>query len=210
MAPDDSLLNSFITLLVILDPPGLIPVFLGLTVGMNQNERRQTALTASFISFGILVVFALAGISILATLGISLGAFRIAGGILLFFIAFEMIFEKRAERKEKTIEVAITRDHIRNIAAFPLAMPLIAGPGTISATILMASKHHNLHGTMATLLVAGGAIFICYLFMLLASPIEKIIGGTGRSIVTRLFGVLLAALAVQFVADGIRTLFLPV
>ncbi|RCL00561.1 MAG: multiple antibiotic resistance protein [Candidatus Tokpelaia sp. JSC189] len=207
MILDDNLLNTFITLLVVIDPPGIIPVFLVLTVGMNRNEQRQTALTASCISFSILIVFAFAGMSILTTLGISLGAFRIAGGILLFFIAFEMIFEKRAERKEKTVEVAITRDHIRNIAAFPLAIPLIAGPGTISATILMASKHHGLDGAIATLLVAGGATLTCYLFMILASPVEKIIGGTGRSIVTRLSGVLLAALAVQFVADGIRTLF---
>ncbi|RCL01963.1 MAG: multiple antibiotic resistance protein [Candidatus Tokpelaia sp. JSC188] len=206
MILNDNLLNTFITLLVVIDPPGIIPVFLVLTVGMNQNEQRQTALTASCISFSILIVFAFAGMSILTTLGISLGAFRIAGGILLFFIAFEMIFEQRAERKEKTVETAITRDHIRNIAAFPLAIPLIAGPGTISATILMASKHHGLDGVIATLLVAAGAILTCYFFMMLASPVEKIIGNTGRSIVTRLFGVLLAALAVQFVSDGIRTL----
>jgi len=209
MIPDDSWLNAFITLLVILDPPGLIPIFLGLTVGMNRSERRQTALTTSFISFSILALFAFAGLQILAILGISLGAFRIAGGILLFFIAFEMIFEKRMERKEKTVEIAITRDHIRNIAAFPLAMPLIAGPGTISATILMASHHHDLRGIITTLFVVIGAILICYLFMRLASPIEKLIGDTGRSIVTRLFGVLLAALAIQFVADGVRTLFWP-
>jgi len=209
MTPDDSWLNAFITLLVILDPPGLIPIFLGLTVGMNRSERSQTALTASLISFGILTLFVLAGMQILAMLGISLGAFRIAGGILLFFIAFEMIFEKRMERKEKTIEVAITRDHIRNIAAFPLALPLIAGPGTISATILMSSKQRDLPGIMTTMLVVIGAISICYLFMRLTSPIERLIGDTGRSIVTRLFGVLLAALAVQFVADGVRTLFWP-
>jgi len=188
MIPDDSWFNAFITLLV----PG---------------ERRQTALTASLISFSILVIFTLVGLQILAILGISFGAFRIAGGILLFFIAFEMIFEKRIERKEKTVEAAITRGHIRNIAAFPLAMPLIAGPGTISATILMARKNHNLHGVITTLLVVSGAILISYFFMRLASPIERVLGDTGRSIVTRLFGVLLAALAIQFVADGMRTIF---
>ncbi|RCL01649.1 MAG: multiple antibiotic resistance protein [Candidatus Tokpelaia sp. JSC085] len=207
MIPDDSWFNAFITLLVILDPAGLIPIFLGLTANMNPGERRQTALTASLISFSILVIFTLVGLQILAILGISFGAFRIAGGILLFFIAFEMIFEKRIERKEKTVEAAITRGHIRNIAAFPLAMPLIAGPGTISATILMARKNHNLHGVITTLLVVSGAILISYFFMRLASPIERVLGDTGRSIVTRLFGVLLAALAIQFVADGMRTIF---
>ncbi|RCL03772.1 MAG: multiple antibiotic resistance protein [Candidatus Tokpelaia sp. JSC161] len=209
MLPDDSWLNAFITLLVILDPAGLIPIFLGLTAEMSQNERRQTAIIASFLSFGILATFTLAGLQILAILGISFGAFRIAGGILLFFIAFEMIFEKRIERKKKTVKVAITRGHIRNIAAFPLAIPLLAGPGTISATILMARKHYNLYGVISTLLVVLGAILIAYLFMRMASPIEKLLGETGRSIVTRLFGVLLAALAIQFIADGMNNLFRP-
>lgn len=176
---------------------------------MNRDEKHQTALTVSLISFGILVVFAVAGLQILATLGISLGAFRIAGGILLFFIAFEMIFEKRMERKEKTIEVAITRDHIRNIAAFPLVLPLIAGPGTISATILMAYRHYSWNSVLTALLVVTGAVAVCYFFMRLATPIEKLIGRTGRSIATRLSGVLLAALAVQFVADGLRAFFFP-
>lgn len=204
----NSWLHAFITLLVTVDPPGLIPIFLGLTYSMNRQEKHQTALIAAFIAFGILTLFALGGLQILATLGVSLGAFRIAGGILLFFIAFEMIFEKRAERKEKTAEAAVTRDHIRNIAAFPLAIPLIAGPGTISATILMASNNHGFNDALITLLVLLITIIIAYLFMLLAAPFEKLLGNTGRSIVTRLFGVLLAALAIQFVADGIRTLFL--
>jgi len=204
----DSWLHAFITLLVTVDPPGLIPIFLGLTFSMNRQEKQQTALTASLIAFGILTLFALGGMRILATLGISLGAFRVAGGILLFFIAFEMIFEKRAERKEKTAKTAVTRDHIRNIAAFPLAIPLIAGPGAISATILMASHNHGFNGAAIMLLVLLATIIIAYLFMLMAEPFEKLLGNTGRSIVTRLFGVLLTALAVQFVADGTRTLFL--
>ncbi|AQS41546.1 MAG: MarC family membrane protein [Candidatus Tokpelaia hoelldobleri] len=204
----DSWLQAFITLLVTVDPPGLIPIFLGLTYSMNRHEKHQTALTASLIAFGILTLFALGGMQVLAMLGISLGAFRVAGGILLFFIAFEMIFEKRTERKEKTAEVAVTRDHIRNIAAFPLAIPLIAGPGAISATILMASHNHGFDDAAIMLLVLLATIIIAYLFMLLAVPFEKLLGNTGRSIVTRLFGVLLAALAIQFIADGIRTLFL--
>jgi len=209
MILDERWLNEFVTLMVILDPPGLIPIFLGLTVGMNSSQQRQTALTASVIALCLLAVFALGGAQILAALGISTDAFRIAGGILLFYIAFEMIFEKRQERKQSTVKTALTRDNIRNIAAFPLAMPLIAGPGTISATVLMAGRHHDVRGILTTLFVLCLVILICYGVMLLASPIERLIGSTGRSILTRLFGVLLSAVAVQFVVNGLRALAWP-
>ncbi|WP_297322620.1 MarC family protein [uncultured Bartonella sp.] len=201
------LLNAFITLLVTIDPPGLVPIFLGLTHGMTHSERKSTAIAASVISFAILIAFALIGGAILESLGISLGAFQIAGGILLFAIAFEMIFEKRSERKQKTVRTAVTKDHIHNIAAFPLALPMIAGPGAISATILMASKNPGFIGTVISCSVILISVFVCYGFMLLALPIDKILGETGRTILTRLFGVILAALAVQFVANGIITLF---
>lgn len=201
------LLNALIMLLVVLDPPGLIPVFLSLTVGMTKSQRRQTAMVASVLSLFILFVFALGGMSILQTLGISLGAFQVAGGILLFATAFEMIFGNRTERKEKTAMEAITHDHIRNIAAFPLAMPLIAGPGSISATILMASNHHGFGGAVFVIAVILIAIIVVYAFLLLSDPIDRVLGATGRSILTRLFGLLLAALAVQFIADGILLLF---
>ena len=126
MASSETLINALTTLLVTLDPPGLAPVFLALTVGMTRDQRSQVALRGSIIAFGILAVFALFGLAILNLLGISLGAFRIAGGLLLFWISFEMIFEKRQERKEKTSEIAITRDQLHNLAVFPLALPLIA------------------------------------------------------------------------------------
>lgn len=203
------LLNALITLLVVLDPPGLVPVFLSLTVGMNKAQRRQTAFVASFISLFILLIFALGGLAILNVIGVSLSAFQIAGGILLFTIAFEMIFGDRTERKEKTAQESITRDHIRNIAAFPLAMPLIAGPGSISATILMAGEHKGFLGAVFALSIIFLAIIVVYAFLLLANPIDRLLGSTGRSIVTRLFGLLLAALAVQFIADGILKLFFP-
>ena len=136
----DSLFNAFVTILVTIDPPGLAPLFLALTRGMNRDERRQVGLRASIIGFAVLALFAVAGASILAVFGITLPAFRVAGGFLLFYIAFEMIFERRQERKEKTSETAITRDHMHNIAVFPLALPLIAGPGAISATILLSDS----------------------------------------------------------------------
>ncbi|ATU91795.1 MarC family protein [Phyllobacterium zundukense] len=206
MAYSDTLLNALVTLMVTIDPPGLAPLFLALTRGMNRKERSQVGLRASLIAFIVLTVFAVAGAQILALFGITLGAFRIAGGLLLFWIAFEMIFERRNERKEKSAEVAITKDHIRNIAAFPLAIPLIAGPGAISATILLAGTLSDATSRLALI----GIILICiatsYVVFLLAERVDRFLGETGRSILTRLLGVILAALAVQFVADGIKTL----
>ena len=206
MATTATLLNAFTTLLVTTDPPGLAPIFLALTAGMNSAQRRQTALRGTLVAFGILVFFALTGAGVLSVLGISMPAFRIAGGFLLFYIAFEMVFEKRQERKEKSTEIAITRDHIQNLAVFPLAIPLISGPGSISATILLAG---NLPAPFprAQLIVVIAFIFVLiYVALLIADQIDRILGQTGRAILTRLLGVLLSALAVQFVIDGYRAI----
>lgn len=208
MPSADSIFNAFVTILVTIDPPGLAPLFLALTKGMNRSERRQVGLRASIIGFLVLALFAVAGAAILSVFGITLPAFRVAGGLLLFFIAFEMIFERRQERKEKSADTAITRDQIHNIAAFPLAIPLIAGPGAISATVLLSGSMDGL----AAQIVLVGVILVCialtYLVFLLAERVDGLLGQTGRSILTGLLGVILAALAVQFVADGIRALVL--
>jgi multiple antibiotic resistance protein len=185
MSHIDLLINALTTILVTIDPPGLAPIFLSLTTGMSRHERFLVARRGTLIAFFILSAFALFGNGILGLLGISIGAFRIAGGLLLFWIAFEMIFEKRNERKEKTGEAAISRDHIHNIAVFPLALPLIAGPGAISATILLSGSFS------ATIDIA--------------ERIDRFLGVTGRAILTRLLGVILAALAVQFVVDGVKS-----
>ncbi|HWK15389.1 MAG TPA: MarC family protein [Rhizobiaceae bacterium] len=202
----DAVFNAFVTLLVTIDPPGLAPLFLALTAGMNRTERMQVGVRASVIGFVVLAIFAVAGTAILAVFGITLPAFRVAGGLLLFVIAFEMIFARRNDRKEAQADVAITIDHIRNVAAFPLAIPLIAGPGAISATVLLSG---TFAGPLA-LATLVGIILVCllatYLVFLLAERIDGFLGETGRSILTRLLGVILAALAVQFVADGVRAL----
>jgi len=202
----DAVFNAFVTLLVTIDPPGLAPLFLALTAGMNRAERMQVGVRASVIGFVVLAIFAVAGTAILAVFGITLPAFRVAGGLLLFVIAFEMIFARRNDRKEAQADVAITIDHIRNVAAFPLAIPLIAGPGAISATVLLSG---TFAGPLA-LATLVGIILVCllatYLVFLLAERIDGFLGETGRSILTRLLGVILAALAVQFVADGVRAL----
>ncbi|CAI2934636.1 MarC family protein [Aminobacter niigataensis] len=202
----DNVFNAFVTILVTIDPPGLAPLFLAVTRGMNREQRLQVSMRASIIAFIVLAVFAIAGAAILTVFGITLPAFRVAGGFLLFFIAFEMVFEKRQDRKEKISDVAITRDHIHNIAAFPLAIPLIAGPGAISATVLLSGSFQSWTGQLALVLIILACLALTYLVFILAERIDQFLGQTGRSILTRLLGVILAALAVQFVADGIKAL----
>jgi multiple antibiotic resistance protein len=204
MASSDTLINAFTTLLVTVDPPGLAPLFLGLTMGMNRRERSQVALRGSLIAFCILAAFALFGASVLGILGISIGAFRIAGGLLLFWIAFEMVFEKRQDRKEKTKEVAITQDQIHNIAVFPLALPLIAGPGAISATILLAGSLQSSFDRAQLIGVIAINLMLLFAALLIAERLDRFLGITGRAILTRLLGVILAALAAQFVVDGTK------
>lgn len=202
----DSLFNAFITILVTIDPPGLAPLFLALTPGMNRQQRGQVGMRASIIGFAVLALFAVAGSVILSAFGITLPAFRVAGGLLLFFIAFEMVFERRNQRKEKSADAAITRDQIHNIAAFPLAIPLIAGPGAISATVLLSGEFPTVAGQIALVAIILICLGLTYLVFVLAERIDRFLGETGRSILTRLLGVILAALAVQFVADGVRAL----
>lgn len=196
--------SALVTLLVTLDPPGLAPIFLSLTRGMSPGERRQVAIRACIIAFAIMAFFAVAGDVVLKALGVSLPAFRIAGGLLLFWIAFEMVFERRTERKQQTAETAITQDHIRNVAAFPLAIPLMAGPGALTAMILLAGRAAG-DPTMLLALAAicGLVVLACLVTFLLAGPLSRLLGITGNIVLTRLLGVVLAALAVQFVIDGV-------
>ena len=199
------LTSALVTLLVTLDPPGLAPIFLSLTRGMTNDERRQVAVRACLIAFGILAFFGLVGDIVLKALGVSLPAFRIAGGLLLFWISFEMVFERRNERKQATAETAITQDHIRNVAAFPLAIPLMAGPGALTAVMLLAGRAGGDIAMLTSLAVICGLVILsCLATFLLAVPIARLLGVTGNVVLTRLLGVILAALAVQFVIDGMR------
>lgn len=200
----DFLKSAFITLFVAIDPPGLATIFLGLTSAMSAEMRKKTAYQSVIIAFSILTGAALGGQALLNALSISIPAFRIAGGLLLFYIAAEMVFEHRTPRKSEAAETAIVEDSPSNIAAFPLAIPLMAGPGAITATILLAS---DTEGSAVDLiaLIAIIAIIIgsCLLTFLMAGPINRLLGVTGRVVLSRLLGVLLAAMAVQIVGDGI-------
>lgn len=207
MATTETMISALTTLLVTVDPPGLAPLFLGLTQGMTAAQRQQVAVRGAVMGFAILTVFALFGASILGALGISMGAFRIAGGLMLFAIAFEMIFEKRNERKEKTTGDAITKDHIHNLAVFPLAIPLIAGPGAISATVLISGTMDGWVGKLQLITVIAVVLGLVFTSLYLADRLNRFLGVTGRALLTRLLGVLLAALSVQFVVDGIKSAF---
>lgn len=205
--PREDFINALATLFVIVDPVSLAPIFLVLTAGMTAAQRRRIALQAVFISFLILTGFTIGGRGLLAVLGISLAAFRIAGGLFLLWIAFEMVFELRQARKSATAETA--HADAAHIAAFPLAMPLIAGPGAITAVMLLASRSGGtsagLMGLIGTIAIVLGA---CLAISLLAMQLERLLGQTARVVLSRLLGILLAALAVQFIADGIRDLAL--
>ena len=199
----DFLKTALVTLLVTLDPPGLAPVFIGLTLGMTRAGKREVALRASVIAFLILAAFALGGRFVLEALGVTIPAFRIAGGLLLFYIAFDMLFALKAERRSEIASDAKAIDHIRNIAAFPLAIPLMAGPGSITATMLLADRATGDWFMLAGLLaIVALAMAVSFIALLAAERISGLLGATGRVVLTRMLGVVLAALAVQFAIDG--------
>lgn len=202
--PVEFIIAAFVTLLVVVDPIGLVPTFIGITEGLPARARRSVALRASIIAAVILAGSALVGDWLLRTLSIGLPAFRIAGGLLLFSIASEMVFGLRIVRQTQQAEEAL-EEHVRNIAAFPLAIPLMAGPGAITASVLLAGRA-NADPLRVGLLLAVIVVVtaLCFAAFMTASTIAKWLGVTGNIVLSRLLGVLLAALAVQFVVDGVR------
>jgi multiple antibiotic resistance protein len=206
----DYITSAIATLLVITDPIFMSALFLGLTNEMSKAQRREVALRGSVIAFCILLGAGLGGAQLLDLLGISLSAFRIAGGLLLLSAAAEMVFDRRAMRQQETVAKAITIDHVRNIAAFPLAIPLMAGPGAITAMILLAGRAEGDWSKLTALYVVTAVVMLsCFLCFLAADRISKTMGITGRAVISRLLGIILAALAVQFIIDGIQVLLKP-
>lgn len=204
--PIEYFISALVTLLVVFDPIGLAPTFLSITDGLPAKARKQVAVRACVIAAVILAGAALVGDWLLGKLGISLPAFRIAGGLLLFSIAYEMVFGLRIPRQTQTAEAAI-EERVRNIAAFPLGIPLMAGPGAITASILLAGRADSDPRMLGfLLLVIVLVVCACLVVFLLADRISKLLGITGSVVLSRLLGVLVAALAVQFVADGVRAL----
>lgn len=201
----DAAINTFITLFVVVDPIGTTPLFIALTGGLDGKARRMVALRASAVALALLVLFALAGESVLGFFGISLPAFRIAGGLLLFLTALDMLFETRTERRERRVAEESQTPHDPSV--FPLAIPMISGPGAIAAVILVIGSHAgDVRGQAMVLGVVAAVVALQLAMFLIAGRIAKLLGRTGVTVVTRLMGMLLAALSVQFVLDGVFAL----
>ncbi|MBU3261343.1 MarC family protein [Roseovarius sp. PS-C2] len=198
------LITAFVTLFVIIDPIGMTPIFVALTQGMNTAKRRAIALRACVTSALILIVFAAFGEAVLGFIGISMPAFRIAGGILLFITALDMLFERRSKRRKSQADEAEEEDDNDDPSIFPLSIPLIAGPGSITSVILLAGQNPGLEGMALVSGVMLLVVLIVLILFLMAGLLERALGRVGINVVTRLLGMLLAALAVQFVLDGLR------
>lgn len=197
-------LTAFATLFVVIDPIGNLPIFVALTSGESAAHKRRMAFKGVAIAAFVFAFFALIGARLLDLLGIGLPAFRTAGGLMLLVIAFEMVFEKRNPRRSKTADKIAAESSPRDISVFPIAVPLVSGPGSITSLILLLSRYAgDTPAQLIVLLMLGVVLLVSCLLFLLATPIERALGETVIDVITRLLGILLAALAVQFVFDGI-------
>lgn len=200
--------SAFVTLLVVIDPPGCAPIFAGLTPGATAAQRRSMAIRAVVTAGAILIVFALIGEALLEKLGISLDSFRIAGGIMLFLIALEMVFEKRNQRKEDSAHKIADRNaatpEVEDVSTFPMAMPMIAGPGSIATVMLLVGRTSGWAESLVVIGALAANLLLTLIALLAAAPLMRVLGARIEAVITRLLGVLLAALAIQFVIDGLR------
>jgi multiple antibiotic resistance protein len=198
----DLFIPAFVTLLVVIDPIGILPMFMALTQGMSKERRRTIALHSCGVAGLLLTVFAFLGEGVLNFLGISMAAFRISGGILLLLTALDMLFEKRTKRRQNQSEEGIESDDDPSV--FPLAMPLLAGPGSIATVILLSGQGEGFSGVMLALTIVAAILLITFLMFNAAPLLERLLRETGIKVMTRLLGMLLAALAVQFILEGLR------
>lgn len=200
-------LSAFITLFVVIDPPGCAPIYAGLTKGASPLQARSMALRATFIAAIILLIFALFGQELLGALHIELNSFRIAGGLMLFFIAFDMVFEKRTQRREERAEKVAATPEIEDVSVFPMAMPMLAGPGAIAAVMLLMNEAEGLTQSLEVLAALAAVLVITAAALVAAGPLIRLLGDKVEAVITRLLGVLLAALAAQYVIDGLKGSF---
>ena len=200
-------LSAFITLFVVIDPPGCAPIYAGLTKGASARQARVMAIRATFIAGIILVGFALFGEQLLSALHIELDSFRIAGGFMLFMIALDMVFEKRTQRREERAEKVAATPEVEDVSVFPMAMPMLAGPGAIAAVMLLQNEAKGPEGSLVVLAALGAVLVITMLALIAAGPLIRLLGDRVEAVITRLLGVLLAALAAQYVIDGLKGSF---
>lgn len=198
-----ALITAFTTLFIIIDPPGLVPLFIALTQGMTSAQRRAIGIRACLVAAALMLVFLILGEAVLGFIGISMPAFRIAGGVLLFLTALDMLFERRQTRRKGSAEDGADHDHDPSV--FPLALPLIVGPGAITTIILLAGQAQGPTEFAAIAGVMAANLLLVLLAFLAAPSIERVLGKVGINVVTRVLGMLLAALAVQFILDGLRS-----
>ncbi len=199
--------TAFVTLAVIIDPPGCAPIFASLTRGTDAGHRRRMAIRSTIVAWSILMFFALLGEPLLGTLGISLSAFRIAGGIMLFMIALDMVFERRTKRREERAQSIDGTPDAEDISVFPMAIPMISGPGSIASAMLWVSRADDAAQVATVLAAITVVILITLVCLLAAGPLMRLIGERIEGMITRILGVILAALAAQFVVDGLKQSF---
>ena len=199
--------SACITFFVVIDPPGCAPIFASLTGGAAPAHRRAMAIRSVAIASGILLFFGLFGEDLLRALGVSLEAFRIAGGIMLFLIALEMVFEKRQQRRETRANEVNATPEIEDISVFPMAIPMIAGPGSIASIMLMMARSDGLDESLIVLGALASILVLTLVALLAAGPLMRLLGHKVEAMITRILGVILAALAAQFVIDGISSAF---
>jgi multiple antibiotic resistance protein len=198
-----ALIAAFTAMFIVIDPIGLAPLFIAMTQGMSSSQRRAIGIRACLVSIGLLLMFAFFGEALLAFIGISMPAFQIAGGVLLFITALDMLFERRQARRQDNADEAHD-DPAHDPSIFPLAIPLIAGPGAIATIILLTGQAEGALGVGAVLGVMIIVIGIVFVLFMAAGMLERLLGKTGINVVTRLLGMLLAALSVQFILDGLK------
>ncbi|MBA2771646.1 MAG: MarC family protein [Sphingomonas sp.] len=199
--------SALVTFLVIIDPPGVVPIFASLTRDDPRPHVRSQAIRAAFIAWSILMFFALLGKPMLEALGISLASFRIAGGIMLFMIALDMVFERRTQRRESRAQSIEGTPEGHDVSVFPMAIPMIAGPGSIASTMLWVSRADDRAEVAVVLAAITIVVGLTLLALLAAGPIMRLLGPKIEAMLSRLLGVILAALAAQFIVDGLRESF---
>ncbi|MBO9581501.1 MAG: MarC family protein [Sphingobium sp.] len=197
-------LSAFVSFFVVIDPPGCAPIFFGLTSGAAPAHRKAMAIRAVIVATAILITFAFVGRPLLHMLGIDLSSFRIAGGIMLFFIALEMVFEKRTQRREDRAQKVKETQEVEDVSIFPMAMPMIAGPGSIATAMLLMARADGMEASLVVLSALLANLLLMLVCLLAVAPLMRLLGQKVEAVITRVLGVILAALAVQFVIDGLK------